>query len=100
MKRKLKGQIVSDKMDKTAVIAVTLKRAHKKYHKFYTVINRFKAHNPENQYKEGQEVVIEETRPMSKDKRWQIVGLVGGVAISQDLEIKEVPEEEVPSESK
>ena len=93
MKRKLKGQIVSDKMEKTAVVAVSLKRAHKKYHKFYTVTNRFKAHNPENQYKEGQEVVIEETRPMSKDKRWQIVGLANSNTVVSE-EIKEAPVEE------
>ena len=97
MKRKLKGQIVSDKMEKTAVVAVSLKRSHRKYHKYYTVTNRFKAHNPDNQYKEGQEVVIEETRPMSKDKRWQIVGLVNG---TQNPEIKVASEGEVVEESK
>ena len=98
MKRKLKGQIVSDKMEKTAVVAVSLKRSHRKYHKYYTITNRFKAHNPDNQYKEGQEVVIEETRPMSKDKRLQIVSLVSGNNSSQDSEIKASPEESSDAE--
>ncbi|PIR87066.1 MAG: 30S ribosomal protein S17 [Candidatus Harrisonbacteria bacterium CG10_big_fil_rev_8_21_14_0_10_49_15] len=78
MKRTLQGTIVSDKMNKTAVVAVATKQKHPKYLKYYTVTRRFKAHNEGDQYKVGQVVVIEEARPMSKDKRWVVTGLVEG----------------------
>lgn len=75
-KRRLEGIITSDKMTKTAVVAVSLVKLHKKYKKRYVVTNKFKAHNENNEYKVGDKVVIEETRPMSKEKRWIITGLV------------------------
>jgi small subunit ribosomal protein S17 len=70
------GVVVSDKMQKTAVVAVSFTRKHPKYLKYYTVTNRFKAHNENNEYKTGDTVVISETRPLSKDKRWVITGMV------------------------
>jgi len=76
MKRQLEGVVVSDKMQKTAVVAVTHTRKHPKYLKYYTVTNRFKAHNENNEYKTGDRVIIEETRPLSRDKYFQIVKLV------------------------
>lgn len=76
--RKLQGKIVSDKMQKTRVVAVTRLVKHARYNKFYKVTNRFKAHDEGNVYKTGDEVVIQETKPMSKDKRWVIVGKVNG----------------------
>ncbi len=72
--RRLQGVIVSDKMQQTAVVAVTHHRRHPKYHKEYTMTSRLKAHNEGNVYKVGDKVVIEETRPLSKEKRWRIVG--------------------------
>jgi len=75
-KRQLTGQIVSDKMDKTRVILVVRQKKHPRYQKFYKVSTRFKAHDEGNQYKNGDVVVIEESRPMSRDKRWTIVSLV------------------------
>ncbi len=63
-------------MMKTAVVAVSFERKHPKYLKYYTVTSRFKAHNENNEYKTGDVVTIEETRPLSKDKRWIIVGMV------------------------
>lgn len=72
----LKGTIVSDKMQKTAVVEVLRLKKHPKYKKYYKVSKRFKAHNPENKYKAGEKVLIQETKPMSKDKRWVIKGLV------------------------
>jgi small subunit ribosomal protein S17 len=76
MARTLTGIVVSDKMMKTAVVAVSFTRKHPKYLKYYTVTNRFKAHNENNEYKMGDTVTISETRPLSKEKRWNIVGLV------------------------
>jgi len=74
--RKLKGIVVSDKMTKTAVVEILRLKKHPKYKKYYKVTKRFKAHNPENQYHTGDKVVIQETKPMSKDKRWMIVSKV------------------------
>lgn len=76
MKRQLNGTVVSDKMMKTAVVAVSFQKKHPKYQKYYTVTRRFKAHNENNEYKTGDQVVIEETRPLSKDKYFKIVGLI------------------------
>ncbi|RKY30255.1 MAG: 30S ribosomal protein S17 [Candidatus Omnitrophota bacterium] len=72
--RKLIGTIVSDKMDKTRVVAVAHVRAHPRYKKRIKITRRLKAHDENNEYKTGDRVVMEETRPMSKDKRWKIVG--------------------------
>jgi small subunit ribosomal protein S17 len=73
MARKLKGKIVSDKMQKTRVVAVTRLKLHPKYKKYYKITRRFKAHDENNEYKVGEEVIMEETRPLSKDKRWRII---------------------------
>ncbi len=72
-KRRLQGVVVSDKMDKTRVVAVSRLKKHPKYLKYYKVTQRFKAHDPENAAHTGDEVTIEETRPLSKGKRWQII---------------------------
>lgn len=74
--RILKGVVVSDKMQKTAVVEITRLKKHPKYKKYYKVSKKFKAHNPEDQYHTGDQVLIQETRPMSKDKRWIITGKV------------------------
>jgi len=71
--RQLKGIIVSAKMDKTAVIEVEHLKFHPKYKKHYRVHKKFKVHNPDNLYKEGERVIIRQTRPLSKEKRWIIV---------------------------
>lgn len=71
--RKLQGVVVSDKMQKTIVVAVSHERKHAKYQKFFTMTTRFKAHDENNEYHVGDKVVIQETRPLSKDKRWMVV---------------------------
>ncbi len=71
--RKLKGIITSDKMDKTVTVEVTRLKKEPRYKKFYKVSTKYKAHDPENQYKMGDKVMIELTRPMSKNKRWIVV---------------------------
>ena len=72
----LKGRVVSDKMQKTAVVEIWRLKKHPKYKKYYKVTKRLKAHNPENQYRVGDKVFIQEARPMSKEKRWIIVNKV------------------------
>jgi len=72
-KRKLEGVIVSDKMAKTRVVLIERLKLHAKYRKYEKVSSRFKAHDENNEYKAGDRVVIEETRPLSRDKRWIIV---------------------------
>ena len=64
------GRVVSDKMDKTVVVAVDTVRKHPRYHKRYTRTNKFMAHDEQNACKPGDIVRIEETRPLSKHKRW------------------------------
>ena len=74
--RTKKGVIVSDKMAKTVVVEVTRLKKHEKYRKYYKVTTRFKAHDEENKHHTGDKVVIQETRPISKDKRWIVVDKV------------------------
>ena len=70
MKRKLTGIVISDRMQKTRVVSVTRMKQHPLYHKYYKVTVRFKVHDENNESHTGDQVIIEETRPMSKDKRW------------------------------
>ena len=72
-KRKLKGIVVSDKMDKTLVVKVTRIKKHPKYHKQYQVSKKYKEHDPKNEYQQNDHVVIEESRPLSKQKRWRVI---------------------------
>ena len=75
-KQQLTGLVVSDKMQKTIVVKVDMRKRHEKYKKSYTVSKKFKAHDENNEYKTGDKVTIEESRPMSKEKRWKIIGKV------------------------
>lgn len=77
MKRRLEGIVVSDKMQKTVVVNVTRFKKHPKYLKYYKVSRRFKAHDEASAYKTGDKVLIEETRPLSKEKRWKVVARIG-----------------------
>jgi len=71
-KRQLKGVVVSDKMQKTIVVEVKRLKFHPKYRKSYWVLKKFKAHSGKNKYHVGDKVMIEATRPLSKDKRWRV----------------------------
>jgi len=71
--KRLKGTIISDKMDKTVVVEVTRLKKHPLYQRRFKVTKRYKVHDPENKHKDGEGVIIEETRPISKDKRWRII---------------------------
>ncbi|MFQ5679406.1 MAG: 30S ribosomal protein S17 [Gemmatimonadota bacterium] len=70
------GRVVSDAMDKTVVVAVDRVVAHPLYGKRMTRRSRFHAHDEDNEYRVGDIVRIEETRPLSKRKRWRIIELV------------------------
>jgi len=72
-KKYIKGVVVGDKMDKTVVVAVNTLKAHPKYLKKYLVTKKYKAHDPENRFKIGDKVRIQETRPMSRGKKWGVV---------------------------
>ena len=75
-KKKLKGEIVSDKMDKTIVVKVLKIKEHPKYKKRYKVHKKYKAHDKNNEYKIGDKVVIEECTPISKDKKWKVISKI------------------------
>ena len=70
------GRVVSDKMEKTVVVAITRRVPHAVYGKMVTRTTRLKAHDQENSAKTGDTVRIMETRPLSKDKRWRVVEIV------------------------
>ena len=70
--KQLQGKVVSTKMNKTVVVEVLRLYSHPKYKKRYSVRKRYKAHDENKQCQEGDEVIIEECRPLSKEKRWRI----------------------------
>ncbi len=70
------GKVVSDKMDKTIVVAIERKVRHPLYGKIINTTTRLKAHDENNEAKVNDKVSIMETRPLSKDKRWRITGIV------------------------
>jgi small subunit ribosomal protein S17 len=72
-KKVLSGKVVSDKMKDTIVVEVSRYVKHPKYEKFYTISKRFKAHDAGNTKKVGDKVQIEETAPISKDKRFRVI---------------------------
>lgn len=80
MYRKLRktkiGVVVSDKMQKTIVVAVEGRKKHPLYGKILKVTNRFKAHDEKNDAKINDRVLIMETRPLSKQKRWRLVEIL------------------------
>lgn len=73
LRKKRLGTVVSDKMDKTIVVAVATKVRHPLYGKTVNKTTKFKAHDEKSEAKIGDKVVIMETRPLSKDKRWRLV---------------------------
>lgn len=66
------GHVVSDKMEKTVVVAITRRYMHPKYKKYVKEQLRYKVHDAANEARNGDKVLIEETRPLSKHKRWKI----------------------------
>lgn len=74
------GLVVSDKMQKTVVVAVENRSSHPKYGKTVVKTRRYKAHDEENTCKVGDRVRIQETRPLSKTKRWQVTEILNAKA--------------------
>ena len=70
------GKIISNKMDKTVVVLVEIRRRHLRYKKVVKHISKFKAHDENNECNIGDTVRIVETRPLSKDKRWRVVEII------------------------
>ena len=77
-KRKtLTGKVVSDKMDKTIVVSVTRTKKFGMFGKTVKVTKKYKAHDEKNECGIGDQVTIEECRPLSKEKRWRMIAILG-----------------------
>ena len=76
LRKTMVGTVVSDKMDKTVVVAVETNVRHPIYKKTVKRTYKLKAHNEENDCKVGDKVKVMETKPLSKDKRWRVVEIV------------------------
>ena len=100
------GRVVSDKMDKTVVVAIERRIRHRLYHKSVRHIDKFKAHDPANAHRVGDEVRIIETRPLSRTKRWRVAELLSRVdvpdiaaALAADVLEPEAPAAEAEPET-
>jgi small subunit ribosomal protein S17 len=102
-KKQLKGIIISDKMNKTVVVNVGRIKKDPKYKRRYTLYKKYKAHDEMEEFKVGDNVIIEECKPLSKDKRWKVIKKIKGnkkeekieeVKEEEKKEVKEVKEEE------
>lgn len=78
------GKVVSNKMDKTVVVAITRQFQHPVYKKTVKKVAKFKAHDENNECQVGDDVKIIETRPVSKDKRWLVLEILNKVARSSE----------------
>src|SRR3989338_8067296 len=98
--RKLKGTVVSNKMQKTVVVKIDRLKMHPKYQKRFHASKKYKAH-AEGEFVVGDIVIIKETRPLSKEKRWKVVEKVGSINVADVGEELELPAEgeEKPSEA-
>ena len=72
-KKRLTGKVVSNKMQKTVVVEVERIKEHQKYKRRFKVHKKYKAHDEKGEYKVGERVIIEECRPISKEKRWRVI---------------------------
>ena len=72
-KKRLTGKVVSNKMQKTVVVEGERIKEHQKYKRRFKVHKKYKAHDEKGEYKVGERVIIEECRPISKEKRWRAV---------------------------
>jgi len=72
-RKRMVGRVVSDKMDKTVVVSVETVKRHRLYGKIIRSFKRYKAHDEESASRVGDRVRIEESRPLSKEKRWVVV---------------------------
>ena len=75
-KKSMKGRVVSDKMDKTVVVEVDRKFMHTTFKKVVRTTTKYKVHDEKNECKVGDVILMVETRPLSKDKRWRLLEIV------------------------
>ena len=75
-RRRIVGVVTSNKMQKTVVVEVGRRIKNRKFHKYTTTRERYKAHDEKGEFKIGDRVEIVETRPLSKDKRWRVARLI------------------------
>jgi len=75
-RKRLVGVVTSDKMDKTVVVTVTTVKRHPLYGKVMKVDKKYKAHDEQNECREGDRVEIIESQPISRNKRWAVVSIV------------------------
>jgi small subunit ribosomal protein S17 len=75
-RKKIAGVVVKNKMDKTVVVEVSRSLKHSMYHKYISTKKRYKAHDEENKCSVGDRVLIYETRPLSKEKRWMVKEII------------------------
>jgi small subunit ribosomal protein S17 len=75
-KRTLSGRVVSDKMDKTVTVLVERRVKHPLYGKIVTRSRKYHAHDEKNEFKQGDTVMIEESRPIAKTKAWRVTRLI------------------------
>lgn len=84
------GIVVSNKMTKTIVVQIRTKTRHDEYGKVLNSAKKFKVHDEKNEAKIGDRVRIVESRPISKEKRWRLIEILGHANSSSDQDIKEV----------
>lgn len=72
----LRGIVVSDKMSKTVVVKVTTLKQHRKLKQFYKVSRKYKAHDEKGEFKVGDKIIIESSRPISRDKHWVAISKI------------------------
>jgi small subunit ribosomal protein S17 len=78
------GIVISDKMDKTVVVLVEQLVQHPSYKKYVRSKKKYKAHDPENRCRVGDQVSIVETRPLSREKRWRVQSILKSAAAEQE----------------
>lgn len=87
VRREMTGVVVSDKMQKTIVVRVDRRVKHGLYGKFVTRSEKYKAHDEKNDAKTGDQVVVKESRPLSRDKRWVLTRILRRAAQTADANV-------------
>lgn len=85
----LQGVITSNKMQKTVVVRVDRLRRHPKYQKFFRISKKFKAHDEKGEFGVGDTVMIQETRPLSREKHWRVATLVRRAASPEETPVEQ-----------
>lgn len=75
-KREIEAYVVSDKMEKTVVVQIKKRVQHRVFKKYFTVREKYKAHDEKNECKVGDKVLIRQSRPLSREKRWVVVKIL------------------------